>query len=119
MKVFKLSEKHLAVMGFTPNQQINNRPEWNFRQIIGVVTYAFYIILYGVYIIFEANSLDEYMDSIFLLNAIVAVMICFINIIFKNDKLFEMIEQFGNEFTVSTYSFDRFVIVDCPFHLIK
>lgn len=86
-------------MGFTPKHQADNHGRWSFGQIRYVFRYCCVIFSCSEFVLVEANSLDEYVVSIFELCVAVALLIAFISIIFKNDKLFEVIEQCGTELT--------------------
>lgn len=103
MKVFQRIQKKLAVMGFTPNQQKNNRGQWNFRQTCCVVVYSTGIISCGVNIFIGANNVQETAQSIYMLNGLAAIALGFISVILKNDKLFEVIEDLGKERNLSEY----------------
>lgn len=102
VEVYQKIQKNLASMGFTPNQQRCNNLKWNSVQIINVAVYSMNIILFGLYVIFEAKGIEDYMVSIFALTVATGIMICYISIIFKSDKLFTTIELLGKELTDST-----------------
>lgn len=97
LKLFQIAQLNLATAGFTPNQQNTNRRQWSPGQIGATAIYSIDIVLFGAYVLFEANSLGDYISSIFGFNMAIALLMAFINWIFKNDKLFEMIEQIRQE----------------------
>ena len=98
MKVFQIIQKNFATMGFIPKEQQNrNRRLLKCIQIVYVIKYSIDTIFVGTYIFLEAESIDEYMESIFILAALVAVFCCFLSIIFKNDLLFDTIELTESE----------------------
>lgn len=101
LQICQLVQRELATMGFTPKQQATNHGQWSSGQMAYNIRYASNIILCGAYVLVEANSLGEYMVSIFELIWIIATLICFVSISFKNDKLFEIIEQCETELTIS------------------
>lgn len=103
LKVCQLIKRNLAAMGFTPNYQKNNSGQWSFGQIFGVAKYCIDIISIGAYVFFEASTPDEYMLSIFELNASVSIMVCFVSIACKNDQVFEIISQCAKELTISKF----------------
>lgn len=98
LKYIQVTGRYMAAMGFTPNQQQND--QWcrlSFIQIFCIVKCCMDVIEIGVYVFFEADRIDEYMDSIFALTVIVGILIALINIIFKSDKLFNMFETAAEE----------------------
>lgn len=104
LKVFQQIQQILAVMGFAPNQQQNNRLNLNYRQIIFVFVCGTNVTFLSSYIFLVANDIEEYMDAIFSLIVLVTIAIAFISIIFKNDQLFNYIECLTKELTDSKYS---------------
>lgn len=116
LEICQFIQKNLAAMGFTRNQQKSNNGQWSFGQIVGIVKYSIDIISLGAYVLFEADSIDEYILSIFVLILTIMITITFVSIIYKNDKLFEIIEQCANVLTISkSFVFGFFII----FHLIQ
>lgn len=94
----------MATMGFTPNQQQNHQRQLNFSQFFCIFTYSMNIIAIGAYVFREADRIDEYIELTFSLTVIGGVLIAFISIILKNDKLFNMIEATAEEITLSKCS---------------
>lgn len=97
MKLFQTVQKNMAAMGFFPNQQQNGRRKLTFGQILSVFLYSINVISFCIYISCVANTIEEYIDSIFSSTVIVGIEIAFISIIFKNDKLFRTIENAEKE----------------------
>lgn len=99
MKIFQTIQRNMAAMGFTPNQPQNNYRQLKFGQIIIVGVCSIDAIKMGVYIFCEADGIEEYMYSIFSLTVVAGITISFISFIFKNDKLFNVIEIIAKELT--------------------
>lgn len=97
MKIFQTIQKTLSAMGFAPNQQKNNHRKANITQIVDVIFCSNDVILIGLYILREANSIETYMDSIFTFTAVVGITISYMHIVFKNDKVFDTIEFCENQ----------------------
>lgn len=103
IKFAQIIQKHLAAMGLTPNQQQSSHWQLNFRQFFCFTKCAVDVVAIVVYIFCKAENIDEYIDSIFALTVVVAVLIAFTSIIFKNDKLFNTIEAIAEETTFSKF----------------
>lgn len=101
IEIFKTLRKQFAVVGLIPNQQKHNHREFNNDQMIFLVVCATDIIQHSLYIVLDANNIDAFMDPFISLSAVVAIMICFISLIFKYDELHKNIELCGNELTDS------------------
>lgn len=97
LKILQTCQKHLSAMGFIPNQQQNNHRQLNSVHIFTVAVYSINIICMSSYIFFVANDIDEYMDSILALTAVVCITIALISLIPINDQLFINIELCANE----------------------
>lgn len=82
----------MAVAGFTPNQQQSEYRQLSFGQVIGVMKCFIDFVTIGSYVFREANRIDQYMEMVFSLTAVAGFTMAFISIIFKNDKLFKMLE---------------------------
>lgn len=55
----------------------------------------------GAYVMFEAQDIEEYMEAIFSLTAVLGLEVAYINLIFKNDQLFNVFELVSKELTTS------------------
>lgn len=106
MKIFQVVQKNLAVLGFIPNQRQHNHWHWNWRAIFGVVKCTADTITIGVYVFTRAESIEEYMDSVFVLTVLISITMSYISIIFRNDILFKMIETGENEANFSEFYTD-------------
>lgn len=97
MNLFETVQRYMAAMGFFPNQQQNKRSQFNNVQISGILLYVIDAILYGAYIICVADTVEEYVNSIFTLTVALGFAIAYISLIFKNDKLFDIIDGVADE----------------------
>lgn len=104
MKFFESIQNNMATMGFTLNQQQNHQRQLNFCQFCYILKYSTDLIVITVYVVREAERVDQYIESIFSLTVVGGVLIAFISIIMKNDKLFNMIELSAEEVTLSKCS---------------
>lgn len=104
MKLFETIQENMATMGFTPNQQQNHQRQFNSGQFCYIFKYSMDLISITVYIFREAESVDEYIESVFSLTVVGGVLIAFICIFLKNDKLFSLFESIAEEETLSTCS---------------
>lgn len=98
IKIWQTTKIHMAAIGFAPNQQHNNS-NWpcSSVQLVNVVICSINAISIGIYILREANVVEDFIESIFAFTAIVGVLVSFISIILNNDKAFNNIELCENE----------------------
>lgn len=101
MEIFGTIQKNFATMGFTPNQQQNHQWPLSSGQFFYIFTFSMDLITFTVYIFREAERIDEYINSAFSLAVEGGVLIAFVSIIFKNDKLFKIIEISTEELILS------------------
>lgn len=104
MKFFQTIRKNLASMGFTPNEQQSNHRQLSAGQIFCIAKCSIDVVVQGVYIFREAEHIEDYMESICLVTVVGGVLIAYISIILKNDKLFNMFEAAEGEATFSKFS---------------
>lgn len=97
MKMFQTIRKNFAAMGFTPNQRQKNRWRLSSGQIIGVVKCSLDAISLGIYFFREANDINEYIECGFSLTVAVGFTIVLTSFVFKNDKLFNMLDLAAKE----------------------
>lgn len=91
-------------MGFTPNQQQNNlNRQLSSTQIIFVSVCTLSAIDLTIYIFLVVNNVEDCMDAIFPLTALVGITSAFVSNIFKSDELFNFIEQIEFELTDRKY----------------
>lgn len=101
MKCFKSIQKNISALGLVPNPQPNNQPLWNSRQILCTAIHIADTIGMTSYIVFEAEEIDEYMEAIYSLTAVISMEVAYFGFVYKNDKLFNFFEIFSKEITTS------------------
>lgn len=101
MKCFQTIQEKIAMMGLIRKQHPNNRPQWNPRQLFCTAFYVGDTMTMGAYVMFEAQDIEEYMEAIFSLTAVLGLEVAYINLIFKNDQLFNVFELVSKELTTS------------------
>lgn len=100
LKIFQTTQKCLAVIGFAPNQQQNDRNRrFNSKQIIIVTVCTLSTIDFMLYVLLVANDIEDRMDAIYSLTAVAGATIAFVSIIFRIDELFNFIELIEIELT--------------------
>lgn len=94
MKLFKLLQKNLEDLGFSRNHQPFNRRHLLFY-LEGFLIFASFIM----FICFVANSVIEFMNSIYMISAGITTFVSFTSTILKAPTMFhffDYIEQFVN-----------------------
>lgn len=97
MKFLQTVQKNFVSMGFAPNQQQNKHWQASSGQIIDISFCTVDAILVALYIFYDANDIEQYMESIFSLIVVVAITIAYSSIIFENDKVFSTIKLCEDE----------------------
>lgn len=103
MKYYQILYKNLAAIGFIPIQQQNTHWPLNVQQIFCIFKYSTDVIFIGVYVFCKADGIDQYMVTTFALTVLVGIALSFLSMIFKNEKLFDMIEVAIEEMTFSKF----------------
>lgn len=101
IKILNLVKRKMAVMGIIANQQQNNCWQINRRQGVCLILFFIVINLFIAFALCGANGTEEYMVSIFLITSAVTTAIGFVSIIYKNDKVFNVIEHCEEEINTS------------------
>lgn len=101
MIIFQVLKKNMAVIGLVPKQQQSNQWTLNGRHKVSLICHCIAVISNIVFIFSEANGVEEYMAAIFVTSASSAVAMSFINLIHKNDEIFNVIEGCEKELTTS------------------
>lgn len=97
MKIFQVLKKNLAVFGFIPNQQQNNHWKLNVRQKVSLIWHFITLFSYIVFILVDASGIEDNVSAISASTLGTAVFMSFISIIYKNDEIFNVIENFEYE----------------------
>lgn len=92
MKLFQIVRKQLTFLGFVPNQQKTSNKKFSKHHTIGLFLAAFCISQMAVYLFYVAKSTNEYMNSFFTLMVTVSVLLSQTSLVYKNDKIFNIID---------------------------
>lgn len=75
MKIFQLTKEILEKFGIIPNQFIFRRP-FNRRGAFMLLLHCLSITSYTLFLVFEANTFDEYANGAFMTTAVISA--CFV-----------------------------------------
>lgn len=92
IKAFQVVQIYLDDMGFSLNQQQNNRWRFSYGQMKFIFVLSINIVLLVMCMIYDARTVEAYMDSIISASMAFTIFMCYISIIFKTDQLFEIID---------------------------
>lgn len=89
MKLFQECQKNFAILGINSHQQTTfNKKLWIAHLVngLGVISSASFLI-------FKANTFEEYSNSAYIAASTTMSMIIFTNIAFKRKEIFELINN--------------------------
>ena len=94
----KLFRKKLAFMGVEPLQpfQKNHSTILFIKRLLIFIVLITYVIFLTVFIGYEAKTIDEYADAIYLSATSTSFLLNFSIILWANDSLFKLIDDFEN-----------------------
>lgn len=101
MKYFQTLQNNMAKIGLIRNNQQNRGQYWDFRRIICTTIYTVDAMTMVAYVVYEADNLEQYMESIFSLISVAGVEVAYISFFFKNDKILNLFELVSKEYTKS------------------
>lgn len=87
MKLFQSIQKSYAILGISQCQ-----PSFNIRILVASLGFGSGIILSNVFLFRDIENWKEFTDTIFVNSSVILVDICFSNMIFKMEKLFQFID---------------------------
>lgn len=91
MKVFQLTQKNFAIVGITSNWAIKSQPfNWKIFTCFSVLGSS--IICSLMYILFEADTLNEYTQSIYSGSMTASIILSFMLVIINVKKMFQLID---------------------------
>lgn len=93
MKIFKIIQKHYAVLGIGPPNQLAQKNAFNVRILIGFSLFGYLIASQLVYIFRVANGFIDYIVCICSTSAGIIVFIGFLSIVFQKSTLFKSIKN--------------------------
>lgn len=98
MKLAQIVQKNFAFLGISSNQ-----PRYNRQSTITFSMNGFGIIFSIIFLIFNANTFLEYTMNIFVTATLIAIWIDFMALLFKKEKLFNMIDELAEFVDESGY----------------
>lgn len=96
MKAFQQVRMNLASLGFRPNQSPFNKTQlWTYVKVF------LSLLLLCLYLVREANTPKEYMDSIFMTAATFFILIGRVSTLLQNATIFDLIDSIEKVITGS------------------
>lgn len=87
IKLLETTQTNLINLGFIPNQKNPINVQHTRGFIIGLLA----IVLHFAFLVYEADTLKQCMDSIFMITVGIAILISFVSTVFKTETLFTVI----------------------------
>lgn len=100
MKIFRQILDDFAIYGIGPYHH-----PFNWRNLVAFFLFACAIISNGMHMLCEAETFQEYAESIFFSTALVATLICFIYNVSVMKRLYGHIDEAGELIDASKYLF--------------
>lgn len=88
MKIFQTTQEYMEYGGL-----IRDRAAFNIIQMWTIFKSVAFLILQFVYLVHEADTPREYMDSIFMTSAGFMIFISYMSIAIENEAIFDMIDE--------------------------
>lgn len=95
MEVLHWVQKNFATVGITPNLSHQPHP-FSAKIAVGFVILSAYFVCNLMFTFFEANTLMEYSQSIYMGSLAILIILALFIIIFNVEKLFNLIDDSGN-----------------------
>lgn len=95
MKLFRVIQKKLAMLGITPAQSIRKQP-FNREIVLGYFIFVFSLTSGVAYLFLNANTFEEYTNIIYVNCSLTVNLCCLTIIVFKMSMLFKLINDFGS-----------------------
>lgn len=96
MKILKTVRKNLNASGFKPNDILLNK-----YNVLAISISTSAIVSHILHILYEVNTVDEYMRTVFMLTAGCAIFMSFLTMIEKKTELNNLIDSFQSIITES------------------
>ena len=100
MKLFQAIQKYLIVFGFKSSQQ-SQKSSINATNLVVLTIFAHFSIATTVFLLFDAESFKQIVDSFYPASSAILATLNFIVIICNSSKLFKLIESFENTIQMS------------------
>ena len=91
MKIAQKARKYMVSLGIGPDGDRLNQ-----KILLTTSIYSLSNILLFVFLVHDAKSFREYIDSIYTISATILVLLSFINVVNQRVKIFKTIEIFEN-----------------------
>lgn len=82
---------------------ISDQHRFNFKVLMTLLLYWSLSILYFLYLLREANEFREYMDTTYLTSATTLIAICYMNLVWKMENLFQHVDEMEKIFENSEH----------------
>lgn len=102
MKLFQEIRTYFEQNGFNPH-----RKGYNQCHVNGFLISSTAIVLSLVFLKNLAETVKEFTDSLYVVTAIVSMILCYANTIFKTTEIFAYFDQFDENVTTSKSIFDH------------
>lgn len=88
IKLFETMQTNLINLGFIPNQKM----PFNVQHTRGCIIGFLAIVLHFAFLVYEADTVKQCMDSIFMITVGIAMLTSFVSTVFKTETLFIVID---------------------------
>lgn len=88
MQIFETIQKNLNAIGFSANHSLINN-----HHVRGALAFSSLILLLVAYIFRVANSPEEYMNSMFMIESAIGISTSYFTSIFKKTELHDFIDN--------------------------
>lgn len=105
MTLLQSSRKYLAMFGISPCQSL-----LNVKFFMAAFANAINVGSNWIFLIFEANSFQDYTNSIFLTSTVTMEAICFVLFNLKNSRIFAFIDLFDKRIENSELEIELSII---------
>lgn len=102
MKICQTTRAHLALLSIKPTQSTQIHP-FNVKLYFGFLLFVLSIILCCLFVIFEANSFLEYIQSFCMTTAVATVGLCFTAVVSQKSQLFKFIKSIEKIINISKF----------------
>lgn len=96
MRVFVVIRETLGRLGIHAPKAFEKFRNFNKRNVCGLVVYLSYNISTVVFLIYDAETMSEYSDSIYLFSVTFVLNAMYINLIVNTKEIFNLVERLEN-----------------------
>lgn len=98
MNVFQAVQKNFGILGICRNQS-----RFNGRSLMVCLTSGLGTIVSALFLIYDANSFQQYTDNLYITSALAVGFFCISNLILKVNDLFALIDEIETTLDQSKY----------------